>query len=513
MTDPDAPREGRLASLVGRGGASRGRGVGRPSAPSPAPSNASGTSSTAGPKLKFTPKFVARRQKEGTSSLSESSLRTDGESSRGGFGFGSRGRGRGRGRFEAPLVASGPLAQGPAAMAARARSTQQFANLGSEFSGFTPSQPKFRERRKRKDEDSDGEEYSSGDDDGEGGGEGGKVEMKYVGRMADGTLDDLAPVTSDRIRRKEKKAVLDKDLGVKVEKAHTHAKSSSNANSNPKGKGRGRTIKIEDDEDQDDAMPDTNPNPLFKPEPPSSSPPPHDHAITRKTSLSPTSVRKQLKRDPHFPPGASTEEREEATRIVDDFRALALDFGGGEEGGIGGGIGGGAAGAEDKLFLFQFPSVLPRFERPAPTEVKPEPTPAPAGEAAVPALEGEGSGDVKPTDTKASPKPTPTPAKPTPTPAKPAPDQKSRPRRPATSAFPPPPGLAGQLRIHRSGRTTLSWGGIAFDVTVGSDVGFLQDVVAMDVSGERKCWSLGGIGRKVVVVPDVGGLVEGLGKE
>ncbi|ODQ54308.1 hypothetical protein SAICODRAFT_29481 [Saitoella complicata NRRL Y-17804] len=118
-------------------------------------------------------------------------------------------------------------------------------------------------------------------------------------------------------------------------------------------------------------------------------------------------------------------------------------------------------------------------------------------------MEGEGTGDVKPEDTKP-------PAKPTP-PSKPAPDQKRR--RPPTSAFPPPPGLAGHLRIHRSGRTTLSWGGIAFDVTVGSDVGFLQDVVAMDVAGERKCWSLGGVGRKVVVVPDVGGLVEGLGKE
>lgn len=89
----------------------------------------------------------------------------------------------------------------------------------------------------------------------------------------------------------------------------------------------------------------------------------------------------------------------------------------------------------------------------------------------------------------------------------------------------PPPGIAGKLRIHRSGRMTILWGApsntgeeegpFEMDVTRGTECEFLQEVVVMkqqspwgdqdvDERGKRKgaAFSLGQVKGKFVVSPD-----------
>ncbi|RMY82109.1 hypothetical protein D0864_08143 [Hortaea werneckii] len=125
----------------------------------------------------------------------------------------------------------------------------------------------------------------------------------------------------------------------------------------------------------------------------------------------------------------------------------------------------------DKVYLFQFPPVVPDLN---PIKVKPDPETAPSG------AEGE-TMEVDPTTSSAQ-----------------GPQIKKDPA-PTISGQPPstprPPHLAsgavGKLRIHRSGKATLDWGGTALSVAMGTEASFLQDVVIAslpehkgDVNGE-----------------------------
>ncbi|KMU85964.1 hypothetical protein CIHG_03494 [Coccidioides immitis H538.4] len=60
-----------------------------------------------------------------------------------------------------------------------------------------------------------------------------------------------------------------------------------------------------------------------------------------------------------------------------------------------------------------------------------------------------------------------------------------------------PPGRVGKLKVYRSGRATIDWGGISFELNKGTDVDFLQDaVVASDSKpgenhgADRKIWAM-----------------------
>ncbi|KAG5440462.1 hypothetical protein PCK2_000490, partial [Pneumocystis canis] len=74
--------------------------------------------------------------------------------------------------------------------------------------------------------------------------------------------------------------------------------------------------------------------------------------------------------------------------------------------------------------------------------------------------------------------------------------------------WPPPDGCIGQLKIHQSGKTTIVWGGIEMDVNLGSDCGFLQDIVALDYKMNKNAWLMGRIKHKFVVTPDIERLLE-----
>lgn len=89
----------------------------------------------------------------------------------------------------------------------------------------------------------------------------------------------------------------------------------------------------------------------------------------------------------------------------------------------------------------------------------------------------------------------------------------------------PPSGIAGKLRVHKSGRITILWGSgdegpIEFDVSRGSTMGFLQEAVIIkqnspwgeqdvDEKGKLKgaAFSLGQVKGKYVVSPDFGKLI------
>ncbi|KAI5285091.1 hypothetical protein KEM54_000841 [Ascosphaera aggregata] len=87
-----------------------------------------------------------------------------------------------------------------------------------------------------------------------------------------------------------------------------------------------------------------------------------------------------------------------------------------------------------------------------------------------------------------------------------------------------PPGQAGKLQIHASGRATITWGGVRFELNKGSDVSFLQDAILMEeqkpLSGsstpsivaagntgrdgppEKSIWAMSQVSGKFVVSPD-----------
>ncbi|EMR10379.1 hypothetical protein PNEG_01631 [Pneumocystis murina B123] len=71
-----------------------------------------------------------------------------------------------------------------------------------------------------------------------------------------------------------------------------------------------------------------------------------------------------------------------------------------------------------------------------------------------------------------------------------------------------PDGCVGQLKIRKSGKTTILWGGIEMNVSLGSNCRFLQDIVALDYKNNKKAWLMGKIKQKFIVTPDIEQLLE-----
>ena len=73
-----------------------------------------------------------------------------------------------------------------------------------------------------------------------------------------------------------------------------------------------------------------------------------------------------------------------------------------------------------------------------------------------------------------------------------------------------PPGFAGKLNVHKSGKVTLEWGETNMEVRWGSEVDFLQDAVlaagdegeGVKLGEERSAFALGQVQKKLVVTPD-----------
>jgi len=118
---------------------------------------------------------------------------------------------------------------------------------------------------------------------------------------------------------------------------------------------------------------------------------------------------------------------------------------------------------EDKVYLFQFPPVLPDLH---PIKVKPDP------DAAASAAAKAGMGpDFMELDNN-EPNSVANPIK--------VSVEEKQARHPKV-----PSGAVGKLKVHLSGKCTLDWGGLSFLVGMGTEASFLQDILVVDLP-ERK---------------------------
>ena len=156
---------------------------------------------------------------------------------------------------------------------------------------------------------------------------------------------------------------------------------------------------------------------------------------------------------------------------------------------------------KDRMFLFQLPPLVPQLYDPAVRRVQ-------QGGGAI-ELDGI---QVKAEDAASASAPTTDQNKPT-TEAQPTLFTADT---PADARL--PPGLVGKLKIHKSGKVTLDWGGTDMEVRYGTEVDFLQDVVCVETPGpeadesetmsrkEGQAYAMGQVRRKMVLVPDWGRL-------
>ncbi|CUS15724.1 unnamed protein product [Tuber aestivum] len=188
---------------------------------------------------------------------------------------------------------------------------------------------------------------------------------------------------------------------------------------------------------------------------------------------------------------------------------------------------------ENQIFFFQFPSMLPQLVAP-PIQQK-GPWDAPVSQTGPNLTPTEkhrvGSSTVAPSDINPIPLTTSLPQTSAPPPNSAPPETKMPPppsipkqslkaQQTLLEAF-PPPGIAGNLRVHKSGRMTILWGNPAdgepfeMDVSRGTDCLFLQEAVVVkltspwgeedvDEKGVRKgaAFSLGQVKGRFVVSPD-----------
>jgi DNA-directed RNA polymerase III subunit RPC4 len=132
---------------------------------------------------------------------------------------------------------------------------------------------------------------------------------------------------------------------------------------------------------------------------------------------------------------------------------------------------------EDRVYLFQLPPVVPNLTVLAPIVIKDEPaegpqTAAEAGRQQAPSALSNAALDGPPVPIKIE-------------------DDRAETKRPKhlpslTS------GLAGKLRVHKSGKVTLNWGGTSLQVSKGMDSGFLQDILMVRRSAEGQGVTDGG---------------------
>jgi DNA-directed RNA polymerase III subunit RPC4 len=141
----------------------------------------------------------------------------------------------------------------------------------------------------------------------------------------------------------------------------------------------------------------------------------------------------------------------------------------------------------DKVYLFQFPPVLPDL---VPIQVKADPDAPPP----------EDGADVMEVDQQPNTASNPVTV----------PDEPNKPRQPKL-----PSGYVGKLRVHKSGKATLDWGGTSLVVGMGTEATFLQDIMVATLPDQKEeakgeaseqgtgvAMSMGQVKGKFVVTPD-----------
>ena len=119
----------------------------------------------------------------------------------------------------------------------------------------------------------------------------------------------------------------------------------------------------------------------------------------------------------------------------------------------------------DKVYLFQFPPVLPDL---LPIAVKPDPEAPPPADGQAMDVDKQPNNSSNPVTVSD--------------------DTSGQPRPPKL-----PSGAVGKLKIHKSGKATLDWGGTSLCVGMGAEASFLQDVLVASLP-EHKVAANGGDG-------------------
>ncbi|KAL6899862.1 hypothetical protein ACP4OV_006520 [Aristida adscensionis] len=70
-----------------------------------------------------------------------------------------------------------------------------------------------------------------------------------------------------------------------------------------------------------------------------------------------------------------------------------------------------------------------------------------------------------------------------------------------------PGGLMGKICVFRSGKVKMMLGDALFDVSAGSNCSFTQEVAAIDTR-EKHCCSIGELGKRAIVTPDIDSLLD-----
>ncbi|XP_057499944.1 uncharacterized protein LOC130784173 isoform X2 [Actinidia eriantha] len=70
-----------------------------------------------------------------------------------------------------------------------------------------------------------------------------------------------------------------------------------------------------------------------------------------------------------------------------------------------------------------------------------------------------------------------------------------------------PAGFMGKMLVYKSGAVKLKLGDTIYDVSAGSNCIFAQDVVAINAE-EKHCCSVGELGKRVIITPDVDSLLD-----
>ncbi|KAF3923249.1 hypothetical protein ABW21_db0200869 [Orbilia brochopaga] len=509
------------------------------------------------PKLKFAPKNTTRKTKEEREQLNQlynpapadDSLNAFGVTRGGPSGRGARGRGRGRGgrpdgRREEVAIASGPFALG-SIMTGGGKQKVSIERLSRSLrtSGRSGSS------RVKREGDSSGlvkDEYSSSEDS-----EGGpKVDVEMIDLIssseAEAGGDDEEEDTKDRkpssrgfapVRIERHEHVDRTAQAGDAKKKGEAAAAAAAVGKKDKGKGKEKEVEIiEERKVRGRRTSGTGPRVKLESESPKA---------TRRSTRSPEQVRKKQQssspEDKRRKPKARSQSRNRKTHIVpqsqedvdendrydvDRFSMLhelgptlpehrPVDAEGDHAMGESSAVGQASHDEkENKLYLFQFPPVLPVLESVAAVEdaevaIKDENSAATApavnptadsSTAAVAQTAGESSATGASTSRMA--------------------DVKTKREQFTTledvQRAKLPPGTAGKLQVHRSGKVTILFGGIEFEVHRGVDCDFLQDVVvlqqesgALDERGKPKgrAWGMGQLKGKFVATPDIGKLV------
>ncbi|KAL7266551.1 hypothetical protein RUND412_010902 [Rhizina undulata] len=431
------------------------------------------TASARGAPLKFKPKFVQRRTKEEREQLdAKFATAPTGTAPRGPSSRGPRGRGkggRGRGAFGADTAREQGIvagASGPFSMGSVISGRQKIAvERGMDYRSKQSLSSSF--KGKMKSEGEDGEvkaEYSSSDES-----DGPKMDVEYIS-LLDEKLED-----EDGDKEMDRDALWGAGAPVRVERsehvdraAFVNTDASSKKTKEPKnnGKGKGREsvildrIAIKDEPVDDDVF---HPDLLSSPENKKKFIKQSESPETKKAPRRMSAGRK------YMTPQHILEQKLTHAENALNLKELLADLPEADQDGDVG-MGGGShhlnPDLENQIFIFQVPNYLPPLE------------PVETSEDAVRIEPGEG-------DKPASAEPVIKTEYSAAQASKPPPKKLSAKAQAALLDATPPAGIVGQLRLHKSGRMTMLWGGgggeepIEFEVNRGTPISFLQEVVVM----------------------------------